>query len=73
MCVARESIGALPAFAGSDVEITGHDGSGGRIIVTVSLAKAIEAIEGVSEVVDRLLSGFPFDHRIVFRNEEAHR
>jgi fatty-acyl-CoA synthase len=71
--VAKESIGALPAFAGSDVEITAHDGTGGRILVTVTLVETTDDNEDLTVVADRLLSGFPFDHQIVFRNEETGR
>ena len=70
---AKESIGALPAFAGSDIEITAHYGPGGRIVVTITLAETTNDNKDLTEVADRLLSGFPFDHEIVFRNEETHR
>jgi fatty-acyl-CoA synthase len=71
--VAKETIGALPAFAGPDVDVIAHNELSGQVVVTVSLAKATESDEGLTEVADRLLSGFPFDHKIVFRNEEAGR
>jgi hypothetical protein len=71
--VAKESIGTLPAFAGSDVEITAHKGTGGRIVVTVTLAETTHDNKDLTEVADRLLSGFPFSHEIVFRNEETRR
>jgi fatty-acyl-CoA synthase len=71
--VAKETIGALPAFAGPDVDVIAHNEPSGQVVVTVSLAKATESDEGLTEVADRLLSGFPFDHKIVFRNEEAGR
>jgi fatty-acyl-CoA synthase len=71
--VAKESIGALPAFARSDLEITAHDGPGGRIVVTVTLAETAHDNKDLTEVADRLLPGFPFDHKIVFRNEEEGR
>jgi fatty-acyl-CoA synthase len=71
--VAKESIGALPGFAGSDIEITAHDGSGGRIVVTVTLAETTHDNKDLTEVADRVLSGFPFDHEIVFRNGETRR
>jgi fatty-acyl-CoA synthase len=71
--VAKESIGTLPAFAGSDVEITAHDGTGGRTLVTVTLAEATDDNEDQTVVADRLLSGFPFDHTFVFRDKEMRR
>jgi fatty-acyl-CoA synthase len=70
---AKETIGTLPAFAGSDIEITAHDGPGGRIVVTVTLAETTRSDKNLTQVADRLLSGFPFDHEIVFRNGETRR
>ena len=67
--VAKESIGALPAFVGSDAEITAHDGTGGRIVVTITLPEATDDNQSLTVLADRSLSGFPFDHEIVFRNE----
>ncbi len=71
--VAKESIDALPAFAGSDAEITADEGTGGRMVVTITLAEATRDNEDLTAVADRILSGFPFDHQIVFRNEETSR
>jgi fatty-acyl-CoA synthase len=71
--VAKETIGALPAFAGPDLDVIAHDEPSGRVVVTVSLAKATESSEDLIAVGDRLLSGFPFDHKIEFRDEEAGR
>jgi hypothetical protein len=71
--VAKETIGALPAFAGPDVDVIAHNEPSGQVVVTVSLAKATESDEGLTEAAERLLSGFPFDHKIVFRNEEEGR
>ena len=71
--VAKETIGALPAFAGPDVDVIAHNEPSGQVVVTVSLAKATESDEGLTDAADRLLSGFPFDHKIVFRNVEEGR
>jgi len=46
---------------------------GGRMVVTITLADRDESNEVLAAAVDRLLSGFSFDHRFVFRNEEAPR
>jgi fatty-acyl-CoA synthase len=71
--VAKETIGALPAFAEPDVDVIAHNEPSGQVVVTVSLAKATESDEGLTEATERFLSGFPFDHKIVFRNEEEGR
>jgi fatty-acyl-CoA synthase len=67
----KELIGTLPAFAGRDVEITAHDGPSGRLVVTVTLAEETDNSEELKSLADRLLSGFNFDHEVVFRNDEA--
>jgi fatty-acyl-CoA synthase len=69
MRVTKECIGALPAFAGRKVEMTADDGPGGRMLVTVTFAEPSDDSESQIEAADRLLSGFPFDHKIVFRDE----
>ena len=71
--VTKECIGALPAFAGRKVEMTARDGPGGRMLVTVTFAEPSDDSESLVEVAERLLSGFPFDHKIVFPNGEARR
>jgi len=71
--VAKESIGALPTFAGADVEVTAHDGTGGRIVVTISLPEVADDNQGLTAVADRVRSAFPFDCDIVFGNEKTRR
>jgi hypothetical protein len=41
--------------------------------VTVTLAETTHDNKDLTEVADRLLSGSPFDHEIVFRSEETLR
>jgi hypothetical protein len=41
------------------------------MIMTVTVINGAESSEDLGETADRLLSGFPFDHRIVFRKEDA--
>jgi fatty-acyl-CoA synthase len=69
--VAKESIGALPGFADPDIDITAHDGPGGRLVVIVTLAEETDNSEELNAAADRLLSGFNFDHKVVFRNDKA--
>jgi hypothetical protein len=45
--------------------------TGGRMVVTITLGDAGESNEDLAAAADRLLSGFSFDHRFVFRTEEA--
>ena len=45
----------------------------GRMLVTVTFAEPSDDSESLVEVAERLLSGFPFDHKIVFPNGEARR
>jgi hypothetical protein len=40
--------------------------------VTVTLAETTHDNKDLTEVADRLLSGLPFDHEIVLRNEATH-
>jgi hypothetical protein len=44
-----------------------------RMVVTITLADGGESKEDLAAAADRLLSGFSFDHRFVFRKEEATR
>jgi hypothetical protein len=39
--------------------------------VAVTLAETTHDNKDLTEAADRLLSAFPFDHEIVFRNEET--
>jgi fatty-acyl-CoA synthase len=71
--VAQEILDASPAFDASAIDITADTGPGGRIVVTVTVAEGTESSEYLAAVADGLLSGFQFDHRIVFRKEEAPR
>jgi fatty-acyl-CoA synthase len=71
--VAKEILDASPAFVASAIDITADTGPGGRIVVTITLADGDESNEDLVAVADRLLSGFSFDHRFVFRKEEAPR
>jgi fatty-acyl-CoA synthase len=68
--VAKEILDASPAFAASAIDITAHHEPGGRMVVTVTVA---DRAEGKEVAADRLLSGFQFDHRLVFRKGEAPR
>jgi hypothetical protein len=43
------------------------------MVVTVTLADGGESNEDLAAAGDRLLSGLSFDHRFVFRKEEAPR
>ena len=71
--VAKEILDASPAFAASAIDISADTGPGGRMVVTVTLADGAESDEDLAAAADRLLSGFPFGHRIAFRKEEAPR
>jgi fatty-acyl-CoA synthase len=71
--VAKEILDASPAFAASAIDITADTGPGGRMVVTITLADGAESSEDLAVAADRLLSGFQFDHRIIFREEEASR
>jgi hypothetical protein len=71
--VAKEILDASPAFPASAIDITAHQGPDGRMVVTVTLADGAESSEDLAVAADRLLSGFQFAHRIVFRKEEASR
>jgi fatty-acyl-CoA synthase len=71
--VAQEILDASPAFDASAIDITAHHEPGGRMVVTVTVAEGTESSEYLAAVADHLLSGFQFDHRIVFRQEEAPR
>jgi len=44
-----------------------------RMVVTITLADGGGSNEDLAAAADRLLSGFSFDHRFVFRTEEAPR
>ncbi|MCL2429600.1 MAG: AMP-binding protein [Alphaproteobacteria bacterium] len=70
---AEESISALPGFAGPAVTVSARGGPSGRVVVTVSLSQASGVGPGLTEAAARLLSGFPFDHEIVFRHEATRR
>jgi len=67
----EDSIADLPGGAEADVRVSARGGPGGRLVVTVSLSKA--AGTGLTEDARRRLSGFAFDHEIVFRDEETPR
>jgi fatty-acyl-CoA synthase len=71
--VAKEMLDASPVFAASAIDITAHHGPGGRMVVTVTVADGAASSEDLGAAADRLLSGFQFDHRILFRKEEAPR
>jgi fatty-acyl-CoA synthase len=71
--VVKEILDASPALAASAIDITAHHGPGGSMVVTVTLGDGGEGSEGLAETADRLLSGFQFDRRIVFRKGEAPR
>jgi fatty-acyl-CoA synthase len=71
--VAKEILDASPAFTASAVDITAHHERGGRMVVTLTVADGAESSEDLAQAADRLLSRFPFGHRIVFRKEEAPR
>jgi fatty-acyl-CoA synthase len=71
--VAKEILDGSPAFAASAIDITADTGPGGRMVVTITLADGAESSEDLAVAADRLLSGFQFDHRIIFREEEASR
>jgi hypothetical protein len=43
------------------------------MVVTVTVADGAASSEDLGAAADRLLSGFQFDHRILFRKEEAPR
>jgi hypothetical protein len=43
------------------------------MVVTITLADGAESSEDLAVAAGRLLSGFPFDHRIVFRKDGASR
>jgi hypothetical protein len=43
------------------------------MVLTITLADKGESNEVLAAAADRLLSGFSFDRRFVFRNEEAPR
>ena len=65
--VAKEILDASPAFAASAIGISADTGPGGRMVVTITLADGGESNEDLAVAADRLLSGFSFDHRFVFR------
>jgi fatty-acyl-CoA synthase len=71
--VAKEILDASPVFAESTVDIIPHHGPGGRMVVTVTVTDGAESSEDLAQAADRLLSGFSFDHRIVFRKDGASR
>jgi fatty-acyl-CoA synthase len=77
--VARESLDTSPAFDVKNTQVTADDGPGGRIVVTVTLAAPDQnedlanedlANEDLANIAAGVLSGFPFDHKLVFRNNE---
>jgi fatty-acyl-CoA synthase len=71
--VAKEILDASPAFAASAIDITADTAPGGRMVVTITLGNGRESSEDLAAAADRLLSGFSFDHRFVFRTEDAPR
>jgi fatty-acyl-CoA synthase len=71
--VAREILGASPAFVASILDISADTGPGGHMVVTITLADKRESNEDLIAAADRLLSGLSFGHRLVFRKEETPR
>jgi fatty-acyl-CoA synthase len=71
--VAKEILDASPAFLASAIDIAAQHGPGGRMVVTVTVADGVASSDDLAAAADHLLSGFQFDHRIVFRKEEAPR
>jgi fatty-acyl-CoA synthase len=71
--VAREILGASPAFVASVLDISADTGPGGHMVVTITLADKRESNEDLIAAADRLLSGLSFGHRLVFRKEETPR
>jgi fatty-acyl-CoA synthase len=71
--VAKKILDASPAFLASAIDIAAHHGPGGRMVVTVTVADGVASSDDLAGAADHLLSGFQFDHRIVFRKEEAPR
>jgi hypothetical protein len=55
------------------IDFTADTGPRGRMVVTITLADGGGSNEDLAAAADRLLSGFSFDHRFVFRTEEAPR
>jgi hypothetical protein len=72
--VAKEMLDTSPGFSTVNTEITAEDGPNGRIVVTVTLPEQNgRGQENLAEAGARLLSGFPFDHKIVVRDPESRR
>jgi fatty-acyl-CoA synthase len=71
--VVRGVLSASPAFAATAPDITVHEGAGGRAVVEITLGETAEAGEDLAITAGRLLSGFSFDHRVVFQEKEPRR
>jgi fatty-acyl-CoA synthase len=71
--VARELLGASPAFVASVLDISADTAPGGHMVVTITLADKRESNEDLIAAADSLLSGLSFGHRLVFRKEERPR
>jgi fatty-acyl-CoA synthase len=71
--VARELLGASPAFVASVLDISADTAPGGHMVVTIKLADKRESNEDLIAAADSLLSGLSFGHRLVFRKEERPR
>ena len=68
--VAKESLCASPVFDSMNVGVTADAAPSGRIVVTVTLATADESIEDLPKIAAHALSNLPFDHKLIFRNNE---
>ncbi len=67
--VAKESFDSSPAFKAINSGVTAEAGLGGRIVVTVTLTGTCKSGKDLATAASRLLSGFPFDHKIAVRSD----
>jgi fatty-acyl-CoA synthase len=62
---ARDALQTVPALARLLVDITSRDNPSGRILVEATVVGSADT--DLAAVADRLLSRFPFDHRLIVR------